>query len=219
MSNRTFSDYVADRRTGYKYTIKFALPEVNDAMLDLLETCLSKYNLVSATKFRSTPIQLAPLEFPNIKSTPVHSSDIELEYPASLDFLKTYIANSLDISQGQIAVYSEHDPRQTELDLFLSRTSPDFKDSYTPALGSEYQETGDQSLYGEAYNMEFLKALAQVRSERETVIATSPFNPEKMPSCEMGDDYHSYLDKKNTPKNDTGLFGRIKVSKQLMNKG
>ena len=102
MSNRTFSDYVADRRTGYKYTIKFALPEVNDAMLDLLETCLGKYNLVSATKFRSTPIQLAPLEFPNIKSTPVHSSDIELEYPASLDFLKTYIANSLTYRRGKL---------------------------------------------------------------------------------------------------------------------
>lgn len=215
MTDRTFSDYVADKRPVYRYTIKFAIPEVNDSMLDLLETCLGKYNLVSATKFKTTPIQLAPMDFPNIKNTPVHISDIELEYPASLDFLKTYISNSLDISQSQIAVYSENDPRQTEMDIFLARTSKEFKEQYTTALGSDYEETGDQSLYGDNYNMDFLKTLSQVRNERRVVVADSPFNPEKTPSSDMGSGYHGYLDKSNMPNSDTGLFGRIKVSTQV----
>ena len=211
--HKTFIDYVSDRRDGYRYTIKLALPEVTDTLLDSLETCLSKYNLVSASKFRSTPIQLCPLDFPNISSTPVHISDIELSYPASLEFLRTYIANSLDISQGHIVVYSENDPRQTEIDTFIARTSKDHKAAYEPFLGSEYAETGDQRLYGDNYNMDFLKTLAQVRKERTVTVADSPFNPDSVPLGDLGSEYHSYLDKKHTPSDNTGLFGRIKPTK------
>jgi hypothetical protein len=143
----------------------------------------------------------------------VHISDIELSYPASLDFLRTYIANSLAISQGHIVVYSENDPRQTEIDTFIARTSKDHKAAYEPFLGSEYAETGDQSLYGDNYNMDFLKTLAQVRKERTVTVADSPFNPDSVPLGDLGSEYHSYLDKKHTPSDNTGLFGRIKPTK------
>ena len=209
MTERTFSDYVAEKKQSYRYTVKFAVDTVDDTMIDSLEECLSRYKILAASAFKSTPIQLSPLDFPNVKNTPVHITDIELAYPASLDFLRTHICNSLGISQQQVVVYSENDPRQIETDLFIERNSPEFKEKYKTVLGSEYEQTAAPK-YGNDYNMDFLKTLAKIQSEREITIADSPLNPDKMPTSDMAADYHSYLDVKNTPSDDTGLFGRIK---------
>lgn len=210
MIDKTFSDYVADRKDRYKYSLKFAVSDMTDDMIDLLESCLIKYSLVKASAFRKTPIQLSPLDFPNIKNTPVFICDIELEYPAALDFLRTYVCNSLDISLAQLVVYSENDPRQIETDLFIDRNSPEFKEKYKTALGNDYEETGNPDLYGDKYNLEFLKTLADVRKQQELVVAQSPLNPPGFPENSMEKDYHSYNDKKNLPADDVGLFGRLK---------
>ena len=84
-----------------------------------------------------------------------------------------------------------------------------FKEKYKTVLGSEYEQTAAPK-YGNDYNMDFLKTLAKIQSEREITIADSPLNPDKMPTSDMAADYHSYLDGKNMPSDDTGLFGRIK---------
>ena len=120
---KSFVSYVAETKTDYKYVLKFAVNEMNDDMIDMLESSLKKYDLKSASSFRKTPIQESPLDFPNIKNTPVFICDLVLGYPGSLDFLRTYICNNMGISPQQLAVYSENDPRQIETDLYLDRNS------------------------------------------------------------------------------------------------
>ena len=161
---KSFAGYVAETKTEYKYLVKFAVNDMTDSNIDMLEACLKKYELNSASAFRKTPIQESPLDFPNIKNTPVYMCDIILGYPASLDFLRVYIGNSLGISTAQIAVYSENDPRQIETDLYIDRSSPEFKSKYKTRLGSDHEET-DAVPYGEEYNMSFLKELENKKEE------------------------------------------------------
>ncbi len=210
MEMKSFASYVAENKKDYKYVLKFALNEMPDSMIDCLEACLTKYNLKSASAFRKTPIQESPLDFPNVKNTSVYTCDVTLGYPGSLDFLRTYVCNTLGISPANLAVYSENDPRQIETDLFLQRSSSEFKDSYKPNLGSEYTETGDKSLYGETYTVSFLQELEKVRKERELNIVETPLSKNAtVDHSNLPSGYDSFNDPKNL-NNSTGLFGRVK---------
>lgn len=210
---KTFTSYVAETKTDYKYVLKFAVNEMDDHCVDILEACLTKYELKSASAFRKTPIQESPLDFPNVKNTPVFICDITLGYPASLDFLRIYICNNLGIAPALLAVYSECDPRQIETDLYIDRSSPEYRQKYKTRLGSDYGEVNgaDEQLYGDKYNTDFLKELEKVRKERELVYATNSLIPaEKTDHSTLPKGYDGFNDPKNLKKDDVGLFGRIK---------
>lgn len=210
---KSFVKYVAETKSEYKYVLKFAIHEMTDVMIDKLESCLGKYNLKTASSFRKTPIQESPLDFPNVKNTEVFICDISLGYPGSLDFLRTYISNALDISPQQVAVYSENDPRQIETDLFIDRNSPEYKAKYKARLGSDYEDQSetDQQLYGETYNMSFLRELEKVRKERNSITVENPLSPGvKIDHSTLPSGYDEFNDAKNLPPEQVGLFGRIK---------
>ena len=210
---KSFVKYVAEAKTEYNYVLKFAVHEMTDKMVDCLESCLKKYDLKTASAFRKTPIQESPLDFPNVKNTEVYICDITMGYPASLDFLRIYLCNSLGISPALLAVYSECDPRQIETDLYVDRTSKEYKDKYKARLGTAYEEVGegDPALYGEKYNMGFLQELEKVRKERDVTIALNPLSQaETTDHSTLPKDYDSFNDAKNLKKDDVGLFGRVK---------
>jgi hypothetical protein len=208
---KSFTTYVAETKTEYKYVLKFAIHEMADDTVDKLEASLLKYDLKSASKFRKTPIQESPLDFPNIKNTPVFICDITLGYPGSLDFMRTYICNTLGLSTGQLAVYSENDPRQIETDLYLDRNSPEYKKNYKARLGTDPDDAEDVP-YGETYNTEFLKTLAQVAKDRKTTVVVNALSPaETADHSTLPKGYDSFNDKKNLNKDDQGFFGRIKL--------
>ena len=50
---KSFISYVAETKTEYKYVLKFALNEMTDAMIDILEASLARYDLKSASAFRN----------------------------------------------------------------------------------------------------------------------------------------------------------------------
>jgi len=207
---KSFISYVAESKTDYKYVLKFALNEMPDGTIDVLESCLKKYDLKAASAFRKTPIQESPLDFPNVKNTSVFICDITLGYPGSLDFLRTYICNNLGIPLAQLVVYSDNDPRQIETDLYLDRNSEEFKKKYKTRLGSDHEST-EVPAYGEAYNIGFLKELEKVRKEREITTVENPLsNINADDHSTLPKDYDGFNDPKNLKKDDVGLFGRVK---------
>lgn len=200
---KTLRQYFNEGKREYTYTIKLAIPAITDENLDAIEMALGKYDLVYASKFRSTPIQESPLDFPNITNMPVYIADIKIKYPASLDQLRTMLGNTLGVSQQAIAVYSENDPRQIETDLFNKRNADQ---DYTPVLGNLEPET-EHVPYGDEYNMSFLKSLVGARRLVKEV--DSPINPGKIES-EVHGDNDTFNDESNFAKDTLGFFGRVK---------
>jgi len=210
---KSFTNYVAEVKTEYKYVLKFAVHEMTDTMIDCLESSLKKYDLKSASSFRKTPIQESPLDFPNVKNTEVFICDMVLGYPASLDFLRTFICNNVGISPALLAVYSENDPRQIETDLYVDRNSPEYKKAYKTRLGHDYQETDDVVLGTDPvkHNIEFLKQLEQVRKERNVTTVENPLSPAATTDhSTLPKGYDEFNDPKSLHKDDGGLFGRVK---------
>jgi hypothetical protein len=211
MERKSFMEYLAESKKEYSYTLKLAVDDVDNAMIDTIESALEPYQLISASAFRKTPIQESPLDFPNIKNSPVYISNIKMNYPASRDFLETYISGELQISEQSVVVYSENDPRELETSLHLERNSPKYKENYKPALGQEDYEgdiTNDEAkkLYGEGHNDSLLKELEAVRKDRQVNIVEGPLSPSQVLDDKQNmDNFNDSL-----PKEDVGIFGRIK---------
>lgn len=202
---KKFKDYLSDIDKSYKFKLKLAVPDVDDKMLDVLEACLAKYELVSASPFRRTPIQEHPLDFPRINNTPVFISEIEIKYPSTTQFLETYIGNNLNVTSDCILVYLENDPRQVEADLFLARQDI-AKESMLAKDGYEGEETEGQDHQEQSFGL--LKDLEQARQERVIVQAESPLNPPETKS-DVDPKFNQQLESESQP----GLFGRLKVEK------
>jgi hypothetical protein len=207
---KSFVKYVAENKITYSYVLKFAVHEMTDVMIDCLESCLKKYELKTASSFRKTPIQESPLDFPNVKNTAVFICNITMGYPASLDFLRTYVCNSLNISPALLAVYSENDPRQIETDLYIDRNSAEYKSKYKARLGTDHEET-EVPAYGEAHNLSFLRELEKVRKEMKATVVDNPLSPPATTDhSTLPAGYDGFNDPKNLKKDDLGLFGRVK---------
>lgn len=197
---KSFKDYLSKDRT-YKYTVKLAVDDVTEDHLDCLECCLEKYELVAAGKFSNTPIQENPLDFPNVKNSPVFITEIEIKYPSTSDMLENLIANRLGISRQQVVVYTEVDPRHKLTDLFLERNADDFKDKYEAKLSKESYE-GEDPTGIEPKSLEDQKY--ELLSELETELKATA---EKDKASVLPGDYHSYDEQKEDFS--PGLFGRM----------
>lgn len=210
VEKKSFVSYVAETKAEYNYVLKFAVHDMTDKMIDCLESSLKRYELKRASSFRKTPIQESPLDFPNVKNTAVYICDISMGYPASLDFLRIHLCNNLGISPELLVVYSENDPRQIETDLYIDRTSAEYKEKYKARLGSDYEDTEKQP-YGAQYNIGFLQELEKVRKERDvTIVDNALSQKETIDHSTLPSDYDSFNDSKNLNKDDVGLFGRVK---------
>lgn len=210
MAQKHFKEYLQESTKEYSYTLKLAVDDVDNDMIDVIESALSKYKLLSASAFKKTPIQESPLDFPKIKNSPVFISKIVMKYPASRDFLVNYISGELGICETQVVVYSENDPREMETALYLERNAEDYKDNYKPALGEDNYKgiTNEEEaeLYGEKMVNSFLKELEDVRKSREEHVVEGPLSPAAITDDEKSSD--NFND--SLPKEDLGLFGRIK---------
>lgn len=218
MADKAFKEYYSESQSDYKFTLKLAIDEVDSGMLDCLESCLARYELVSASAFKKTPIQESPLDFPNIKHSAVHICEIVTTYPASRNFLQTFIASRLGISEQSVVVYSENDPRQIETDLHLERSDPAYKAAYKAKLSEEDYEGGltneeAKALYGEEATMSFLKELEDARNMRTVDIIESPLSPaqatDKVPA-----DYDNF--NKDADKESFTIFGRAPAKPDLI---
>lgn len=213
MADKLFKDFLAESAKEYTYKIKLAVDDVDDKMLDTIEGCLEKYQLISASKFNRTPVQESPLDFPNVKYSSVYISEIVMSYPASRDFLETFLASKVGISEQCIVVYSENDPREIETALFLERSAEDWKDNYVAALGSEDEIIEGDAAGTEDQRMSLLKELEAARGERKITYSENPLsNPTLATDDVLPSDYHSFVD--NVATDDVGLFGRIKLGEK-----
>jgi len=138
----TFLELLESNKKEYKFTVKLACQEVDNDMLDKMEKCLEKYDLVSASKFKKSPLQKNPLDFPRVTNSEVHTSDIVTNYPCTQDLLSTQIAKELEIPQHHVVVYTENDPRAA----YNEENKPEGE--YVAKHGTEYDPSEEESAEG-----------------------------------------------------------------------
>lgn len=175
---KTFVDYYNTAKQEHGYTIKLARNSMTDSETGALEAALEKYNMSSMDKIARTPIQLEPIDFPNVRNTEVYIAKIVLEYPITPDALRREIADCMEMSEAAVAVYAQNDPRHQYVEQWNERMTNKeaYKSKYTPRLGSE-QEFEPEPAYGDGYNTPFLKSLADVKKKHQDAAITNDLIP------------------------------------------
>jgi hypothetical protein len=188
----------------YGYRIKFAA-DCGAEHMAKVESCLAKYNLVSATPFKRTPIEENPIEFVRYKgvqcTSEVCSSDIILKYPVNERILEVWLAVNLGLDHSRVLCYGVNDPRRIESDMAAERKVRDdgrVVNEDEAELAQEnfdhYEnknaEIEDFDLFGEAYNTKFLAELEKIKAEKGADYFTN--YPTK--SQLMGDDLRQMHD-------------------------
>jgi len=175
-------NYIAeslDKEHGYR--IKFAA-DCGSEHMDMLEKCLAKYNLVSATPFKRTPIEENPMEFYRAKGTQctseVCSTDVILKYPVNERILEVWCATNMGLDHERVLAYNVKDPRRIESEMAEERAKADgdrHVSEEDALLNKEdqahYEKQNEEidfakSHYGEEFNKEFLKALEEIKKEK-----------------------------------------------------
>lgn len=175
MANDFLHYYIREADRVYKYRLKFACDELDEAKMDRLETALERYELQSCSAPIVTPIQENPLDFPNARNTRVSIVDCEVRYPASHDMLRNIAAESTGVNIGAVAVYGEFDPRHEQTARLLDDSKRE------AVLGTDYEQTeGAQEMYGKTLTDRLLAELTKYREERKINIVTNTLIPEQV---------------------------------------
>ena len=160
MKTRSFSEILQESQRTYQFILGFA-GDLPDDFEEKLESSLQKYQLVSLSTGRQTPIQQRPLDFPQRANCSATYYDIEVQYPVTQQVLANYLQNNCQVQPGSIVVRSPNEP------LELYQVNSDEKTTYEPLLtqGNMGGESAQNDV-GDNRVMELLKELEKSREER-----------------------------------------------------
>ena len=97
---KNFKEYLAESEHVYDYRIRI-VGEVNSEFIKELEGKLSQFDVVSATKPKTTPVQKTPAGFPSHQNDSVTIMDVSFRYPAIEPQIKQ-IAQLLGLDPNRI---------------------------------------------------------------------------------------------------------------------
>lgn len=177
-----FKDFLTESfNKEYSFRVKIAA-DCSSEHLDKIESCLQKYNLISAADFKRTPIQENPVEFARAKgakfTSEVCATDVVLKYPANPRILEVWLAVNLGLDHERVLVYAINDPRRAESEHAAQRMATDqdryantddallLDDDQTHDVMQTTELDEDEYQFGEAYNEKFLQALAEIKAEK-----------------------------------------------------
>ncbi len=160
---KNFFDYIAESEKEYEFKIRIAGYD-GEGAVDVLETALKKYDLISVSAPTKTPIQESPLHFPRMNNVEVHTFDVKVRYPVTAAVLKNYVAEVCCCSEAFVVVTSATEPFEE-----LVTASAEKDDTYEPMLPKTEMEQADPQAQGKVGTnrvMDLLKELEAARAER-----------------------------------------------------
>jgi hypothetical protein len=156
---KSFKDFLTESKKTYEFKVGIAgeLPEGCDADM---KTSLAKFDLVSLSAGKKTPIQERPLDFPNLHNMEVTYFDVVVNYPTTPQVLGEYIGHCCGVHASHIMV-------RTPGDIMEEYQAPKTEEAYQAMLTTE--DMGGESAQdnvGENRVMDLLKELEVARKER-----------------------------------------------------
>lgn len=158
-----FKKYLAEAAKQYDFVIKLA-GDLDENIEDNLETALKKYDVSNLSSGKKTPIQSLPLDFPQLSNCQVTVYETTLNYPATQDVLRHYLANVLNLNPEYIRVRKPGEPYEEY------QAEKDDKPYETKLADGEYKDAPvvdkDALVTTEKGKETFLQGLAKEAKER-----------------------------------------------------
>jgi len=190
---KNFQQYLAESERTYNYRIKI-VGDVAPDFIKQLEERLKQFDVVKISKPKTTPVQLAPADFPKHSNDSVTSMDVEFRYPAIEPQIKE-IAQLLFLDPNRIIMLtvphedgmdSEREKVAAENKNLLTDTDYPAPDAEQKALKKDYSAPYNQhAVLKNAYRSDFTVAGGKTPPARTTndlpMDNTSPMTRIKRP--------------------------------------
>jgi len=124
---KLFKEYLAESERTYSYRIKI-VGDVDSGWLKQLEEKCQQFDVVNFSKSKTTPVQLAPADFPKHANDSVTSVDVEFRYPAIEPQIKQ-LAQLLFLDPNRIIMLTT--PFENGMDVERKKVEDENKDLLT----------------------------------------------------------------------------------------
>ena len=124
---KNFQQYLAEIERTYNYRIKI-VGDIDSGWLKQLEEKCKQFDIVSWGKTKTTPVQLAPADFPKHANDSVTSLDVEFRYPAIEPQIKQ-LAQLLFLDPNRIIMLTS--PHEESMDVERTKIEDQNKDLLT----------------------------------------------------------------------------------------
>lgn len=154
-----FKKILAESKKTYKFKLGLA-GELPENINDTLKTALSKYEIVSLSKGKKTPIQERPLDFPKLQNMEVTYFDAELAYPTTPDILEQYVCLVTKMSNSHVKAMTNTQHQDYPTD---KKEEP-----YVAKLESPLEQA-DKNAQNQVGQKRIIEILKQMEKDRKTI--------------------------------------------------
>ncbi len=159
----TFTQYLTEAAKSYDYKIKVAGPLADD-FKNRMETALQKFELEKMSAGKKTPIQSVPLDFPALSNEEVTIFDVTTNYPCSVQALKEYLADYMNVNAAMIVVRKPGEPTEEYQDTMANAGKSEYVNKLMDLEMKDSPVVNKDEHTGDKYNMSLLKELLKDRS-------------------------------------------------------
>jgi hypothetical protein len=163
----TFTQYLTEAAKSYDYKVKVA-GMIADDFKNRMETALQKFDLAKLSAGKKTPIQSMPLDFPALSNEEVTIFDVTTNYPVSVNVLKEYLADYMNINASLIVVRKPGEPTEEYQQEIADAGKSDFANKLAD-VEQKFQDNAPNgrgqadNLSGDKYNMSLMRELLKTR--------------------------------------------------------
>ena len=159
----TFTQYLTEAAKSYDYKVKVA-GMIADDFKNRMETALQKFELAKLSAGKKTPIQSMPLDFPALSNEEVTIFDVTTNYPVSVNVLKEYLADYMNINASLIVVRKPGEPTEEYQDQMATAGKSDFANKLASVEEKfEKHPVKGEEHFGDKHNMSLMRELLKTR--------------------------------------------------------
>ena len=137
---------------------------IADDFKNRMETALQKFELAKMSAGKKTPIQSLPLDFPALSNEEVTIFDVTTNYPCSVNVLKEYLADYMNINASMIVVRKPGEPTEEYQDQIADAGKSDFANKLASVEEKfEKHPVKGEDHFGDKHNMSLMKELLKTR--------------------------------------------------------
>jgi hypothetical protein len=159
---KTFQEYLFENKKVYSFKVKVA-GDIPENFETRLKDRLSRCNIVTFEKIKSSPVQKVSMDFPTLENIEVNTWSVIVEYPVTSPEIAKDI-KEIGLNEEYFRVRGAGEP--SEVDQLEALEEPTKK---SVLQDSEYKDNDNvkhKEYFGDEYNKNFLKELAKAAKDR-----------------------------------------------------
>jgi hypothetical protein len=160
---KTFKEYLAESKKVYSFKVKVA-GELPEKFQENLKARLERCKVLTFEKVTTTPIQEAPLDFPELSNMEVTVFEVVTEYPITSPELSKEVKET-GIAESCFRVRGSNEPSEQE--QVLATAEPSGEALLDDANYKEGGKIKHKDYFGDDFNKGFLKDLEKTAKARK----------------------------------------------------